>query len=302
LPDAPLSVWSLVWSPDSRLVAAHGSARLPVVRDRSARNYTLVWDVTSGKRVPHLDLPDDQSWRQFCADGRTILTTGPAGVTLWEVVTGRERLRLPARDAAALALSNDGRVLVTGGGDTQVLVWDLSGGHKEQALSAEQRRAAGEALAGGDAQAAYAALWQLVADPAGAITLLQEQLRPVKVRVDEKELSSLIARLGSDDFVDRQRATQQLETHGELALPALRQARQGSLSLEARRRVDGLLDKLDENRLHGVTLRGVRGVEVLERLGTAPARRLLNALAAGTPEARLTREAQAALARLAHAP
>jgi hypothetical protein len=38
---------------------------------------------------------------------------------------------------------------------------------------------------------------------------------------------------------------------------------------------------------------------VLEDVGTAPARRILEALAGGEPEARLTREAKAALRRLA---
>jgi hypothetical protein len=45
--------------------------------------------------------------------------------------------------------------------------------------------------------------------------------------------------------------------------------------------------------------RQVRAVEVLERVGGADARRVLEALARGAPEARLTQEAKAALARFA---
>ena len=41
-----------------------------------------------------------------------------------------------------------------------------------------------------------------------------------------------------------------------------------------------------------------RGVEVLERIGTREARRVLEAMARGMPESRLTGEAKAALARL----
>jgi hypothetical protein len=56
----------------------------------------------------------------------------------------------------------------------------------------------------------------------------------------------------------------------------------------------------------GERLRAVRAVEALERSASTEARGLLRALAAGVPQARLTREARAALDRLskrpAHAP
>jgi hypothetical protein len=48
----------------------------------------------------------------------------------------------------------------------------------------------------------------------------------------------------------------------------------------------------------GDVLRSVRAAEVLERIGTPEARRLLGQLATGAAEARLTREAKAALKRL----
>jgi hypothetical protein len=45
-------------------------------------------------------------------------------------------------------------------------------------------------------------------------------------------------------------------------------------------------------------VRGVRAVEVLEQIDTMEGQRLLESLAQGTPEARLTQEAKASLERL----
>jgi hypothetical protein len=84
---------------------------------------------------------------------------------------------------------------------------------------------------------------------------------------------------------------------GERVEPALRQALKEKPSAEVRRRVGALLAALK-----GVpppnTLRALRAVWVLERVGTPEARQLLGALAKGAPGARQTVEAQAALARL----
>ena len=67
--------------------------------------------------------------------------------------------------------------------------------------------------------------------------------------------------------------------------------------------VDGrIADLLEESKgtvLTGEWLRSERALEVLERIGDREAKRLLQELATGAPEAWLTREAQATLARLA---
>jgi hypothetical protein len=48
----------------------------------------------------------------------------------------------------------------------------------------------------------------------------------------------------------------------------------------------------------GETLRCLRAIELLERLGTPEARKLLERLGQGSPEAWLTQEAKASLGRL----
>ena len=67
---------------------------------------------------------------------------------------------------------------------------------------------------------------------------------------------------------------------------------------EVRRRVVVLLKKLEGAKPSPKTIRTLRAVEVLEKIGTEPARQLLQKLAAGAPAARVTREAAAAAKRL----
>ena len=85
----------------------------------------------------------------------------------------------------------------------------------------------------------------------------------------------------------------------ELAAPILRAILVGQPSAELRRRVEELLRKLDGPMLASRRLRDLRAVELLERIGTAEARQVLERTAKGTVEARLTREAKASLERLA---
>jgi hypothetical protein len=84
---------------------------------------------------------------------------------------------------------------------------------------------------------------------------------------------------------------------GEQALPSVQKALTGPLSPEARRRLEQLRDRLAQGS-SPPQLRQGRAVAVLELAGTAGAREFLRTLADGAAEARLTREANAALARL----
>ena len=68
--------------------------------------------------------------------------------------------------------------------------------------------------------------------------------------------------------------------------------------MEVRQRVEQLLRKLTSSVPPPEVLRGIRAVEVVEEIATPEARQLLDALAQGVPEGRLTREAKLALQRL----
>ena len=72
-------------------------------------------------------------------------------------------------------------------------------------------------------------------------------------------------------------------------------------SAEAKRRIEGLLSVMPATvqglPVPGETLRGVRAVEVLERVGTAQARELVAGWADQAKDPRLAGEARAALGR-----
>jgi hypothetical protein len=145
-----------------------------------------------------------------------------------------------------------------------------------------------------DVARAHRAMGSLAACPEKATRLVKDRLPPV-VAADPRRVAALIADLDNDAFAVRQKATQALEKLGSSAEGGLRRALAARPSPEATLRLRRLLDRLEGTD----RLRVQRGVEVLERIGTREARQVLEAMARGMPESRLTSEAKAALARLA---
>jgi hypothetical protein len=152
-------------------------------------------------------------------------------------------------------------------------------------------------LAGKDAARAFDAIRKLSASPDQAVTLLTGRVRPATA-ADPKRLARLLGDLDSDRFEVRRQAQSELAGLGELAEPALRKALAGDPSLEVRQRVEQLLNNLSGQIPQAGQLGEMRAVELLELMGSSQARRLLQALAEGAPEARLTREARSAIRRL----
>ncbi len=300
------TVLDVLESPGTRHVAVRVSAQRPGVIDRNAGKDIRIWDTRTGLPLSHVQPPDRALLGAFSPDNRLLATTAPQGtIQLWDLGTGRERLALTGHLAGAvrsLLFTPDHRFLFSGGDDSQVLQWDLTGRARDGVWRTvkhepKQQLALWEQLAATDAAVAHNAVWELAADPAGTVAFLEGRLKPVS-GPNPKEVADLIAELGSDDFARRQDAQARLARIGEPAVPAMRQALTGSLPLEQARRLEKLILEGAAPALTGDPLRSDRGIEILERIATPDARRLLRHLATGVAGTRFTQAAADSLGRL----
>ncbi len=294
-------VMAVAFAPDGRTAATACGSEDVFIR---------LWDVKTGKELRRFEghepgMNTGITSIAFSPDGRMLASAGFGDtVHLWETATGKERCCFHEQDyqIGKVSFAANGRILASLGGDGTVLFWDatgrlLEGRPMRQRLSKTEWDACWRHLADSDARQAYRALQALVADPAQSAARLKEQISAVRV-ADPKQTARLIRELDSDDFAVRKKAEEELAKQGESVRAALKQTLKDNPSLEVRKRIGQLLEQLEPER-SPQQLRTLRAIEVLELAGTKEAREVLETLAAGAEEARLTEEAKAALERLA---
>ena len=178
--------------------------------------------------------------------------------------------------------------------DGAVTLFSLDGAPGNEELTEDAVSKLWDLLGAGDGDRAYAAVGMLSVKE-GIAPRIAKRLHPIPAEKPE-QTARLIADLDADDFDRREAASKRLAALGKQAEPALRKALDETKSAEVRARVAPLLKALDE---WAVTdpelLRALRGIWVLERIGTPEARAVLDELAKGAPEARQTQEARNAL-------
>jgi WD40 repeat protein len=262
-----------------------------------------LWDAATGREVRQFQVQGHALSLVFSSDGRTLASGGgDKTVRLWEVATGKERRRFEGHEGIvhAVALSPDGSRLASASADTTALIWDVTGLEQpgrapDGKLSAKQLQALWTDLAGDDAAKAYRAMWILARYPKQSVPLLREHV-PVARALDaetRKQVERWLAELDSDEPAVRNRAGVELEKRIVTVEAMLRNALTRRPSLEQRKRIERLLERLEREQ---VTLG--RALEALEHAAAPESRQLLETLAAGEPEAWLTREAKAALHRV----
>jgi WD40 repeat protein len=307
--DQQRSILALTFSPDGRTIASANSD-----------NTLSLWEALTGKECLHISVnrakPDAPPNPLGAFGGITCLAISPDGRTLagggsdrlvhlWDLYTGKELGVFKGHAGAVLtvAFARDSRTLFSASDDTTALVWDGKRLIKDrqgpiEEPTGDQLQKLWDDLAR-DPVRAYAAVVALSRVPKQAVPLLQERIKPAQ-GVDAARLQQLIAGLESKDFQVRRKSTEELAKLGELAQSALQKALEKPATLEMTRRLEKLLDQVDNDRPPPPELlRALRSVDVLERQATTEARQVLQRLAQGAAGARLTRHAEAALKRLA---
>ncbi len=270
-----------------------------------------VWEAATGKVVARLKTKSWVAQTAFHPDHRFFVTNDLDGIHIRDLRTGEvlthfkmpESIRAgntPGSYAGCLAFTPDGRRMATGHPDSTILLWDVRlPAASEHPLTAKEVESLWTDLGSAEAAKAWQAIWRLAEAPKEALPLLRGRIKPYPtVPADETRL--LLADLDNASFAKREAATKRLEELGLKAEPALRAALRARPSLEPTRRIERLLAALTRlpQPLTPEELRQLRGLIVLEHIGSAEARRVLEAAAKGPDSARLTRQARAALAAM----
>lgn len=239
-------------------------------------------------------LGPDGRWLAMHHDGRFVL------IDLNEPSKTKRHICPPAFPLGlrSVEFTTDGHLL-TAHADGLAYLWDV------QALVVLHRQRSPlptddtlwAMLADADGLKAGAAVDALVADPVVAVRVLGASLTPVVA--DAKFVARLIDQLRDRDFKVRDAAEKELARLGEIAASPLRTTLEVSDSPEQTERVGRLLKRLDGPVVDPETMRRLRAVEVLERVGTGEAREVLAKVAGGASTSVVTTEAEAALKRLA---
>lgn len=286
---------SLAFSPDGKTLYSTSE------RERAVR----VWDTVTGKERVALEIAKLQIMSiSQSPDGRLLAAASfDKSVILCDLLTGKNVAVLRGHRGMvySVAFAPDGKTVVSGSHDATALVWDVASAtgasKRSDSLKEAEAEAAWKDLTGEDAQRSYQALWTLTASPDLALPLLSRHIRPAAT-LDEGRLKVLLDQLDSRNFREREKAVAEMEILGDQDLPALRAAREKHQSPEVRRRLGEILTRLDSAQVSGVRLGSFRAVHLLETIGSADARKVLETLARGAAGSFQTREAQAALKRL----
>lgn len=316
LPPNP-RVSGLAFAPGGKLLALGGQTQMVDGNGNATlKRFVGIWDVTTGRQyLQSLDQsPPSNNFNYygagfslaFSADGRMLATASGERpnrtINLWEIATGKLRRQFTGhqREISALALSPDGKALISGSGDATGLIWNVLGvdANAPAKLNAQELAQLENDLAGGDGPKAFRAICLLARLHEQSLPYLQSRLQPVP-SIDPQHVEKLIKDLDSGSFAVRSQASDELEKLAELAQPALAGVLDGKPSLEVRQRVEQLLDRLHARALLPQQVKAIRAIEVLEKIGTPEARQTLEALAKGAGGARITQDAQIAVKRLA---
>jgi WD40 repeat protein len=261
---------ALCFSPDGSLLVC-GSGVL------------MIWDVAKRNCIARISgwTPRQVS---FSPDGRLFAvgrTDGSVEVLeelTWSLIGRRQG---PSR-VFAVAFSPDGRLLCSGHEDSTALVWDVASlWSPAPELAASSVDALWKQLGSGDAGEAFRALAHLKRKPQESLTLCRKHLQPVRAQklVDARQL---IADLDADAFTVREKATKALERRGSAVIPAVREALEGDVSPETRRRLQTILDQSSKRFPHELLTpedrRAMRAIALLESIHTPEARKVLETL------------------------
>ncbi len=261
-----------------------------------------LWDLTTGEQIRVLAGQKGDgvvSALAFSDDDRLLAAGGMDRIIrVYELATGRERLRFEgAPSCYSLAFDPASKRLVSGNFNSTALIWDIGGPMPRNLnLALARRNMLWEDMKSEDAKKAFQGLNELAGDKE-SVAFFRDHVKLVATE-DIARIDGWIGDLNSDNFATRQKATTELRRLGAAAGSKLATVLQAQPGLEMAGRVKNLLAALRQQTLEADALRALRAVEALERVSSAEARQILEAMAQRCVWLQPSEHARAALQRL----
>lgn len=247
----------------------------------------VIWDPVSGgcysSRFPQQK--GDITAFAISRDGSLLVSAsrGDRYVHVWELATCRELSRFAGHTSIVkgIALSRDGQFAVTGGFDSQVMLWNtLPEAPDVDNLDSMDLDQIKEHLTGDDALIAQQLIKQLAERPERGRRVAKQIVQPLS-DINAQILIDSIGKLSNSDFSRRQEAMKTLKLWGDLAEPALRQARRSPATFTTLQRIDAILEEIHDRPCSPEKRSNLRAIQLLRWIGDSDSIRVLAQLATG---------------------
>lgn len=275
-----------------------------------------LWDVVTGKEIRKIATGANSNAVTFSADNRLIGFASVKGVKVFDANSGREIAFFPATDlripnyyegvsaTSPFAFAPDGKSLATGHTDGTVTVWKVPSAPDLSELKPEEFDKFWDAFVSDLPAESRGHVHRLLQNPETAMKLLSAKFQAPAPKPIDVDLPTVIRKFDAPAFADRQTAIRKVKELGPRAIAALQDAIRTTESVEVRARSEELLEQMKAGpKTHGAgaDLRAARAIEVLERIGSPEAKKLLEGWTQHVSNPRIAGEAAIALQRIAAA-